>query len=122
MPATKLQQLELNRKEYINIKWKSSNGVSTRLIDVDDDYLLNIIRSVSKSLTVAEHFPQVKEFQEYNGIKYTDYQKYLQNEYLYREELIEARYQEYLEYEMYKEYLRERSYINNDYGCLYETY
>jgi len=120
----KLQELELKRKEYVNIKWKSSSGISTRIIDLDDSYLMNVMKSISKSLVLANHFPVVKEFQSYDKVKYTDYQKYLQTEYLYRQELVEARYKEYIDQQIYEQSQRDLQYYDDryDYGTLGNLY
>jgi hypothetical protein len=113
-----LRQLELKRKEYINIRWKSSSNVYICIVDVDDNYLLNIMRSVSKSLVVANHFPQVEEFQEYEGVTYSDWQKILLNEYLYREALVEQRYNQFVDRQMYEQSARDEEY----YECIAEIY
>lgn len=92
---TRLEALEAQRKEYTHVRWKSSGGASTRIVNVDDNYLRNIMRSVSKSLVLASHYPLVDEFQSYESVKYTDWQRYLQNEYLYRDALVEKRYNDF---------------------------
>jgi hypothetical protein len=98
-----IKELELKRREYANVKWKSANSVKVRITEIDDSHLINIMRSVSKSLTLAEHFPLVKEFQEYEGILYSQWVMYLQNEYTYRETVVENRYNEFVEKEIYRQ-------------------
>lgn len=119
----KLDVLKTKRIEYSTVCWKSSGGVKTRIWDVDDNYLLNIMRSVSKSLTLYKDFPTA-EFSEYNGVKYTEWQRYLMNEYLYRQEVVEQRYREYLDNEIYVQSVRDRDYYDDkyDYGCLGDIY
>lgn len=82
-----LEQLKEARKEYKDVEWKSSGYAYTKLVDLDDEYLLNVMRTVSKSLDVLRNFPGVKEFQYYNNVKITDYKKWLKTEYLYRKEV-----------------------------------
>lgn len=79
----------VKRSLYKNINWLSSNGKKTTINNLDDDYLLNILRKVNEKLTLAERYPFIKEFQEYEGVAYKEWSSYLYNEYLYRKEEIE---------------------------------
>ena len=121
---TKLETYNANRLEYINVAWVSKNNVSTKITNLDDQYLLNVMRSVSKSLVLAEHFPEVVEFQSYEGVTYKDWQKYLTNEYLYRSEVMKKQYNDYIDQQIYEQSARDRAYYDDmyDYGALGDIY
>jgi len=79
-----LSSLESKRVAYANVAWLSSSGIATRIIDMEDDYLVNVLRIVAGKAQVAEKYPLVQEFQKYNGIAYSNYANCLYNEYVYR--------------------------------------
>lgn len=108
-----LQELENAREEYKNVEWKSSGNVTIRLWNIDDSYLMNIMRSVSKSLTLAKDFPNVVEFQSYNDVAYTDWVRFLSTEYDYRAAQVEARYLDVLELEIQEQLSKDRSYYDD---------
>lgn len=81
---TTLQELLAKREHYKNLSWKSSSGSSTFILFMDDDYLLNVLRNVANKLVVSQQFPQVDEFQTYNGVAYAVYADALYNEYQLR--------------------------------------
>ena len=71
------------QKEYAHIKWSSSNH-SIKIIDMDDNYLVNALRKVAEKEWIAGRYPQVKEFQTYNGLAYKSYGKIFYAEYKLR--------------------------------------
>jgi hypothetical protein len=95
-------QYKAKRDLYKNVVWLSNGGKKTLISNIEDDYLLNILRKVNEKLTLAERYPQVNEFQEYEGVTYKKWSSYLYNEYLYRkeeDEIIMAKEDLEIEYE-----------------------
>lgn len=95
-----LRELNGKREEYRQVEWVSSKGTSTKVIDIDNDYLLNIIRKVHEKIQVAKAYPLITEFQTYNDISYREWSAILYNEYLWRQEYLEKEYNDYLDLEM----------------------
>lgn len=114
----KLRKLKEERRSYMQLSWESKNGVSTRIIDLTDDHLINVLRNVGQKLYLAEKFPKVVEFQEYNNVSYKTYADALYSEYLYREAIMEARYNEYIEQQIYEQSVLDEKYYDDryDYG------
>jgi len=86
-----LKLLEDNRRHYQHISWLSSNGVKTRIINMETSYIVNVMRKVAQKLVIAREFSLVSEFQTYNGVAYEEYSKAFYNEYLYRQAVIDNR-------------------------------
>lgn len=95
-----LRELNNKREEYRQVEWESSKGNRIRVIDIDNDYLLNIIRKVYEKIQVAKAYPLIEEFQFYNNISYEEWSAILYNEYLWRQEYLEKEYNDYLDLEM----------------------
>lgn len=114
------RQLTAYREEYSHICWESKNGRLTKITDLEDSHLINIIKSVGTSAMLAEHLPQVEELKSYNGIPYTLWREYLINEYLWRNEIADIEASEALEREMYYQQARDRDYYDDrDYMSSY---
>ena len=108
------------REEYSHICWESKNGRLTKITDLEDSHLINIIKSVGTSAMLAEHLPQVEELKSYNGIPYTLWREYLINEYLYRAEVMEAEYEEAMERSYMTQLQYDRDYYDDrDYMSSY---
>lgn len=110
---TKLQQLEEQRRKYQALTWKSNIGVKTRIQDMDDSYLVNCLRKVGEKLAIAERYPAVDEFQGYEGVSYYTYSSCMYNEYLYRQELVNEEYRDYLDYEIALQDRYDRDYYDD---------
>lgn len=114
------RQLTAYREEYSHICWESKNGRLTKITDLEDSHLINIIKSVGTSAMLAEYLPQVEELKSYNGIPYTLWREYLINEYLWRNEIADIEASEALEREMYYQQARDRDYYDDrDYMSSY---
>ena len=103
----------MKRERYSNLSWLSKNGVSTLIVDMEEEHILNVLRNVGQKLLLAEKFPEVIEFQEYNKVKYQTYADALYSEYLYRQELVEQSYNEYVDQQIYEQSVLDMHEYNN---------
>jgi aspartyl/asparaginyl-tRNA synthetase len=113
-----LEELNSKREEYRQVEWESAKGDKTRVINIDNDYLLNIIRKVHEKIQVAKAYPLITEFQSYNDISYEEWSAILYNEYLWREENLEKEYNDYLDLEIQMQTKYDRDYFESwsEYG------
>lgn len=82
--TTNLELLLEERAEYFDIQWLSSTGVYTRIVEMSDEYLLNVLSKVWQKSVKARELTYVKEFQCWNNVTYNAWVRYFYNEYLYR--------------------------------------
>ena len=75
-----LEELE----EYKDIEWVSSSNVRTKIVDMSDDYLLNVLKKVAIKAIVAQTLEYVEEVQMYEGQTYSTWVRYFYSQYLYR--------------------------------------
>jgi hypothetical protein len=116
-------QYKAKRDLYKNVVWLSNSGKKTLISDIEDDYLLNILRKLNEKLTLAERYPEINEFQEYEGVTYKQWSSYLYNEYLYRKEEVEIQNAvEDLELEYQWELKQERDDYMYDMGAYGECF
>ena len=92
---TSLHQLQLNRMVYKDVKWLSSHNRYTRIWEMEDSYLLNVMKNVAASLVASKTFPLIEDFKSYNGTSYHNYAQFLENEFLFREAALEKQYLDY---------------------------
>ena len=78
------QQREVHKVVY----WTGSRGSTKRIWDMEDSYILNVIKSIHTSLIRARDLPFITEFQEYEGVKYETWLKWFTNEYQFRKALM----------------------------------
>ena len=79
-----INRLLEERVEYSKVEWLSSNGVSTPIVNMTNDYLLNVLRKVTEKNIIACQLEYVEEFQKYQGLTYSNWVRFFYNEYLYR--------------------------------------
>ena len=79
-----IKRLTEDREEYLDYVWVSSTGVRTKVIEMTNDYLLNVLRKVAQKSVLAQQLKYVEEFQMYEGKYYSEWCKALYTEYLYR--------------------------------------
>jgi len=109
----KLKQLKEGRKKYININWISKKKIATKITDLDDNYLLNCLRVCIEKELVGKRVPAIKELNIYENLTYTKWIEYFQNEVLFRKAMVEERYKEYIEEEIYKQSEYDREYYKD---------
>ena len=98
------------RSVQTNIIWKSSDGRFTHLVSLNDEHLVNTIRSVYEKSKMASELSFIDEIQEYEGVKYSEWLRLLTNEYRYRKS--EAAYSNRM-YEVADDYVIENSWTRS---------
>lgn len=92
---TSLDILQDNRLEYRDVTWLAPNNCSIKLWEVEDDYLLHLMKLVSAAITTRDLFPLVEELKSWNGVSYFHWAIFLYNEFLFREKALEKQYEDY---------------------------
>lgn len=109
---TSLHQLQLNRMVYKDVKWLSSHNKTTRIWEMEDSHLINVMKNVAASLVASKTFPLIEDFKTYNGTSYHNYAQFLYNEFLFREAALEK---QYMEYQIQEQHQRDRDYYDDRY-------
>lgn len=105
-----LEQLQLNRDIYKNVKWLGAHNKRTRVWEMEDSHLLNVIKNVGNSINTSKLFPLIEDFKRYDDISYHNWAQFLYNEFLFREAALEKQYENHLEEEIFRQ-----NKFNNDY-------
>lgn len=79
---------EQQREVHKLIYWTGSHGSTKRIWDMEDSYILNVIKNVYTSVQRARDLPFITEFQEYEGVKYETWLLWFTNEYRFRKALM----------------------------------
>lgn len=72
------------QEEYKNVVWLSSTGIETKITEMTNDYLINVLRKVAEKSLIANTLQYVEELQTYQGITYSTWLRWLYSQYLYR--------------------------------------
>ena len=81
-----IKGLREEREEYNKVEWISSRGARTKIINMSNEYLLNVLKTTCNKSIIAEQLQYVEEFQSYEGYTYCTWVRYFYNEYLYRKQ------------------------------------
>lgn len=114
---TTLQQLQLNRDIYKNVEWLGAHNTKTRVWEMEDSHLLNVMKKVANSINTNKLFPLIEDFKTYNDVSYHNWAQFLYNEFLFREEALKKQYEEHQDIEMFRKSELYRDYYGS-YGEL----
>ena len=109
---TTLQQLQVNRNVYKNVEWLGAHNTKTKMWEMEDSHLLNVIKNVGNSINTSELFPLIEDLKTYNDVSYHNWAQFLYNEFLFRERALEKQYENHLEEEIF----RQNKFDNEYYG------
>lgn len=112
----KFGELSRKREGYKNLTWLSTSGKSTKIVQMEDDYLLNVLRKCHEKLQLSNSYPFIEEFKSWNNICYKTYTECLSNEYQWRQVNIDNEYTEYLNYQILEQDYKDRFYYDDKYG------
>lgn len=105
------KELKDLRKTYSNVEWMSTGGKSSKIVEMDSDYLTNVLSIVHSKNMLAKAYPLVDSFQQWNNISYSKWCEIIYTELQYRDE---SSYEEYLDNEMYKSMQHDKKYYEDD--------
>lgn len=109
---TSLNRLQQNRMVYKDVKWLSTHNISTRIWEMEDSHLLNVMKNVANPINTSKLFPLIEDFKTYNDVSYHNWAQFLYNEFLFREAALEK---QYMEYEIQEQHKRDRDYYDDKY-------
>lgn len=115
MYKNSLKELEIKREKYSLVEWKSSSNKEggaklTLITEMEDSYLLNVLKIVYEKLQLSNAYPFIEEYKSYCDISYINWEAILINEYKYREALLDLEYNDYLELEIQRQMIEESNY------------
>lgn len=82
--------LEKLRLTYAHLKWRSTSGIETFIYDMDDNYLINVLKKCVEKQIIAERLSFMVEAQGYETRTYKEWVTILTNEYKFRQYVMEV--------------------------------
>lgn len=100
-------ELKTKRESYYMVCWEDSNNKQIKIVEMDSDYLTNVLAKVHTKSVLAATYPLIDSFQQWNNIAYSVWADIIYAELQYRDM---AQEKQHLELEWHAQLAKEREF------------